>query len=185
MNRLPRGYVGINHQTIGSDILAVFNVIHAPERLLGPEMTARLKQIKPDEWYPISVLLETLDVLDKKLDSYALKNAGWKLFNLSHAENVRKSVNSARELIHGFHSLYLNANRGVRIGGWRVLSFEPGRAELEKTTPHHCVLEEGIFEEALRTVGVSARVEQSACFRQGADACIFVVNAPNPGPRWG
>ena len=30
-----------------------------------------------------------------------------------------------------------------------MLGFEPGKAELEKTTPHHCVMEEGIFSAAL------------------------------------
>ncbi len=184
MNRLPRGYVGINHQTIGSDILSILNVIHAPERTLGPELAARLAKVKPDEWSPISLLLEALAALDKKLDSYALKNAGWKLFSLSHAEKAKESVKTARDVVYGINGLYLTANRGVRIGGWNVLAFEPGRAELEKTTPHHCVLEEGILEEALRMVGANAKVTQSRCFRQGADACVFVVTGP-PGPQWG
>lgn len=185
MTRLPRGYVGINHQTIGSDILAVLNVIHAPERTLGPDLAGRLAKVKADEWYPISLLLEALETLDKKLDKYALKNAGWKLFSLSHAENAKKTVKSARDIVYGFNGMYLNANRGVRIGGWNVLSFEPGRAEMEKTTPHHCVLEEGIVEEALRMVGANAKVEQSQCFRNGADSCVFLITSPAPGPQWG
>jgi hypothetical protein len=41
--------------------------------------------------------------------------------------------------------MYHHANRGTGIGGWKVLRFDAGYAELEKMTPHHCVMEQGIL----------------------------------------
>jgi hypothetical protein len=35
-----------------------------------------------------------------------------------------------------------------------VVLFQPGKAELIKTTPHHCVMEEGILTEALLTLQI-------------------------------
>lgn len=184
MERRPRGYVGTHHETIGSDILAVMKALHAPERALGAELAARLATVKPDVWYPIGWLLEALEAMDQRLGTFALKNVGWKLFELSHAERLKKVASSARDVLYGFDTLYRNANRGTDIGGWKVLSFGPGRAELEKTTPHHCVMEEGIMQEALRTLGVKSEVTQRQCFRKGADSCVFVITSPVTDDRW-
>lgn len=184
MIRLPKGYLGTGHQTIGSDLLAVLKALHLPERVLGPELAGRLRQVKPDQWYPIGLMLEAMEAMDKKLDAYALKSAGWTLFKMSHEASAKAVAHSARDILFGFNQMYHNANRGEAIGGWKVLSFTPGRAELEKTTPHHCVLEEGILEEALRAVGVSAKAEQSACFRKGAPCCIYVVTSRVTDERW-
>lgn len=184
MNRLPRSYTGINHQTLGSDILAVLKALHTPESTLGPDLHGRLKAVKPDQWYPISLLLEALAALDQKLGTYALKNVGWQLFQLSHAAEFRKVASSAKDVVYGIDGMYHRANRGTGIGGWQVLRFEPGRAELEKTTPHHCVMEEGILEEALRTLGVKAEVTQRQCFRKGAESCIYVISSPLTDERW-
>lgn len=184
MDRKPRSYIGLNHETLGSDILAVIKALHAPERALGPELTAKLKAVRPSGWYPISWLLEALEAMDQKLGTYALKNVGWKLFEMSHAENVKKVASSAHDILYGFDTIYHNANRGTSIGGWKVIAFSPGHAELDKTTPHHCVMEEGIMQEALRTIGVKAEVTQRQCFRQGAESCIFVVDSPITDARW-
>lgn len=182
--RLPRTYLGINHQTIGSDILSVVKALHAPEQSLGPALAKKLSEVKPDGWYPISVLLEALEVLDAKLGTFGLRSVGWELFRRSHAENMKKVASSAKDVLYGFDAIYHNANRGSSIGGWRVVRFEPGYAELEKTTPHHCVMEEGILEEALRAVGVTAEVSQSECFRKGADACHYVIRSQVTDERW-
>lgn len=184
MERKPRGYVGLNHETIGSDILSVLRALHAPERALSPELLARLQTVKADRWYPIGWLLEALEAMDQKLGTYALRNVGWKLFELSHAENVKKVASSARDVLYGFDGFYHQANRGVGIGGWKVLSFAPGHAELEKTTPHHCGMEEGIMQEALRTLGVKSEVTQRECFRKGAESCVFLVDSPIVDERW-
>lgn len=185
MERKPRGYIGINHQTVGSDILSVLKALHAPEQTLGKELAARLAAVKPDGWYPIGLLLEALDKLDQKLGTYSLRNVGWELFKLSHAEALKSVATAARDVIYGIDGMYHRANRGVSIGGWKVLKFEPGHAELEKTTPHHCVMEEGILQEALRTLGVKAEVTQRECFRQGAGACIYVIRSQVTDQRWG
>jgi len=184
MERKPRGYVGLNHETIGSDILAVLKALHAPERALGSELLARLNTVKADQWYPISWLLEALEAMDQKLGTYALRNVGWKLFELSHAETVKKVASSARDILYGFDGFYRHANRGGNIGGWKVLSFAPGHAELDKTTPHHCMMEEGIIQEALRTMGVKSEVTQRECFRKGAESCVFLIDSPIRDARW-
>ena len=184
MTAVSNSYLGLNHETIGSDILAVLKALHAPDRALGPALAQRLRAVKPDAWYPISLLLEALEALDKNLGTFALRKVGWELFQLSHAEATRQHANSARDIVYGIDGMYHRANRGAGIGGWRVLSFEPGHAELEKTTPHHCVMEEGILEEALRTVGVRADVSQKACRRKGAAACHYVITSPVTDERW-
>lgn len=184
MSSKPRNYVGLDHQTIGSDILAVVKAVHLPERVFGPELAAKLQTVKPQEWYPISLLLDGLAKLDEKLGTYGLRSVGWELFKLSHAEAFRKVASSARDLVYGMDQMYHYANRGTGIGGWKVLAFSSGHAELEKTTPHHCVMEEGILEEALRTLGIRADVSQKSCFRKGADACHYVITSPITDQRW-
>jgi len=181
---LPREYVGRNHETLGSDILAVLKAVTLPERTLGPDLAKRLQAVRPDQWYPIGLLLEAFEVLAEKLGDYGLHHVGWELFKLSHADSVRANVRSAHQLLHGFHSIYRNVNRGQGIGGWKVLTFEPGLAVMEKTTPHHCKVEEGIMEEAMRTLGIRVEVNQSQCLRKGAAACHFVLRSPVTDERW-
>lgn len=181
----PRGYVGRGHETIGSDILAVLGVVSMPEHALGPALHARVSSLKPDEWYPIDLLLELMDVLDRKMGANALRQMGRRLFELSHQAHVTEAGLTCAELVTGFDDIYRRANRGEDIGGWRVLSFQPGRAVMEKTTPHHCALEEGILTAALAAVGVPATVSQQACLRGGSDACTFVVTSFVTDQRWG
>lgn len=186
MKRLPRGYVGTDHVTIGSDILAVLKATHLPELALGEALAARVRAVKVDEWYPIDMLLDIFERLDQHLGQRGLLAMGWSIFQSSHAVAVRASgVSSARELLFGLNGLYRRANQGDQIGEWKVLRFEPGLAELEKTTPHHCVVEEGIVQEALRTVGVPAKITQTSCFRSGAASCIYVVQSAVVDERWG
>ena len=161
MKRLPKDYVGRNHETLGSDVLAVLKAVTLPERTLGPDLAKRLGAVRADAWYPIGLLLE-----------------------LSHVEDVRANVHSAHQLLNGFDAIYKRVNRGEGIGGWKVLVIEPGHAVLEKTTPHHCKVEEGIIEEAMRTLGIRVEVSQSQCFRKGADACHFVLRSPVTDTRW-
>lgn len=183
--RRPRGYVGSNHLTIGSDILAVFAVVGMPKQTLGESLHQRLSQVKPDGWYPIGLLLELMDTLEAKLGNNALRQMGRKLFIASHQEHVKAVAKSAADILYGFDDLYLRANRGDDIGGWGMLSFGRGQAKLDKTTPHHCMLEEGIVAEALSCIGVPATVTQERCFRKGADSCLFTVSTFVTDERWG
>lgn len=61
--QFPRGYVGTNHETIGSDVIAVLATLRSPEEVLGTALYARLKDMKPDAWYPVSTLLDLLEHL--------------------------------------------------------------------------------------------------------------------------
>jgi hypothetical protein len=182
--RRPKGYVGTDHETIGSDILAVLGALRLPEEILGKATFERLKEVKPEDWYPIGWLLELMEELDRRVGRFALMRMGRKLFKLSHEARVRQVAHSARDVLYGMDAMYHHANRGKSIGGWRVLQFSPGHAELEKTTPHHCAMEEGILLEALSLVGCRALVEQAECFRKGATACIYVVTSSIVDRRW-
>lgn len=184
MKRLPRDYIGRNHETLGSDVRAVLEAVTLPERILGPELAQRLGAVKDDQWYPIGLLLEAFEILDAKLGDYGLHHVGWELFRLSHAEEVRANVHSASQLLNGFDAIYKRVNRGEAIGGWKVLTLEPGYALLEKTTPHHCKMEEGLIEEAMRTLGIRVDVKQPLCFRKGADACHFELRSQVTDARW-
>lgn len=192
--RRPRGYVGHNHETIGSDILAVKRSLehlvgeHAtprlPAQVLLPEQVARLEEVRPDRWYPIAWLLELMERIDERLGRYALLKMGRTLFNLSHEERVAPKVSCGRDIIYGLDGMYHAANRGEQIGGWKVLAFDAGRAVVEKTTPHHCAMEEGIVAQALTVVGAPAVIVQDACLREGADACRFIVLPSTSGKAW-
>ena len=182
--RRPRGYAGIDHQTIGSDILSVFRILKLPEQVLGPEAAKKIAEIDPDGWYPIGQLLELMDKLDHDLGHYGLLQMGRMIFKLSHQERVLEVAKSARDIVYGIDGMYRHANRGRNIGGWKVTRFEPGYAELEKNTPHHCVMEQGILSAALSAVGCPGTVDQRECFRKGADLCIYTISSAYTDQRW-
>ena len=183
-NRKPRGYLGLNHTTRGGDILAVLQTVNLPEQTLGKELVARLKNVKPDDWYPINDMLELLERLDGRLGGYHLKQVGWTIVQKYHAAEVKKVFTNARQLLEAFDSLYRQANRGTQIGTWKVLSFDDTSALMEKTTMHHCGMEEGILEELLRSVGVWVKISQPQCLRLGADCCHYLIEPRTSDVRW-
>ncbi len=182
--RKPTNYVGKNHETSGRDVLSILKTVNLPEITLGAELAARLKAMTPDGWYPIGDLLEMLERLDQKLGSYHLKQVGWTIIQ-SVPPGVLEQYKTGKALLNGFNDIYHFNNRGEGIGGWKVTSFSPRSAELDKFTVHHCVMEEGIVEEALRKVGVTAKVTQTACFRKGAPHCHYLIEPRAADERWG
>jgi hypothetical protein len=183
--RRPRGYTGEDHTTLGSDILSVLKILKMPEQVLGKEEWEQLKRVKPNDWYPIEQLLGLMEILEAHVGPYGLMQMGRRIFELSHKERVKLVAKSAYDIIYGIDGMYHHANRGAGIGGWKVLRFEPGVAELEKNTPHHCVMEQGILTEALLSVGCAANVTQTRCFRDGADTCIYQITSAFADQRWG
>lgn len=181
----PAGYAGVNHETIGTDILAAQRAIHLPDMVLGPALSERLRAVKPDAWYPIDLLLDVLDKVEASMGGIGLKQFGRRLFDLSHKAVFLQHAKCAADLIYGADAMYRAANRGEQIGGWRVVAFSPGHAVMEKATPHHCFMEEGIFAEALTALGVPASLSQSACVRRGAPACHFELSSMVQDARWG
>jgi hypothetical protein len=184
MQRKPKGYLGQNHETIGSDILAVLHSLNLPHMVLGTKLTEQLEAIEPNAWYPISTLLDLMELLDKKMGANGLRKMGRILFQLSHEARVLEVAKSARDIIYGLDGMYHFANRGEQIGGWKVLDFRPGYALLEKTTPHHCAMEEGILGGALAAVGAPSTVTQPECFRKGAEACLFEIKSNLTDTHW-
>ena len=155
-----------------------------PAKVFDAEALRRLDHFRADVWYPIQWLLELTDQLSVKFGDSGFKKMGRELFKLSHAEHVRTVASSARDILSGFDGIYRSANRGDGIGGWKLALFQPGRAELEKSTPHPCVMEEGIMMEALATVGAPSTVSQGTCLHKGADACRFVILSTIRDERW-
>ena len=182
--RKPEGYKGEGHQTIGSDVLSVLNVINFPENVLGPELAAKLQAARPASWYPIDPLLDAMERLDRKVGRSGLVQMGRNLFITSHEARVKPVAKSAADILYGIDEMYHHANRGRDIGGWKVVELKPGRARLHKTTPHHCVMEEGILLQALHTVGVPAMIQQLRCFRSGAPLCEYEVTSTVSGEKW-
>lgn len=182
VTRTPRGYHGIGHETIGSDLLAVRHALaaltgteNAAERLLGEIANGRLEQVTADGWYPIGWLLEMMETIEQRIGRFALLKLGRTLFRISHEQRIAEVARCGRDIVYGIDGMYHHANRGVAIGGWDVLEFDANRAVLEKTTPHHCVMEEGILSQALQAVGSPSVISQSQCFREGAETCRFVI----------
>jgi hypothetical protein len=182
--RKPRGYLGKAHETIGSDILAVLQILKMPEQVLGAEEVRKLAKVEMDAWYPIEWLLDLMDKVDKELGHYGLLQLGRRLFALSHEERLVQVARSAADVIYGIDGMYHHANRGTGIGGWKVIRFDPGYAELEKTTPHHCVMEQGILSAALAAVRCPGIVSQKQCLRQRADTCLYAVSSSFTDERW-
>src|SRR5262245_43045499 len=101
MKRRPKGYLGIGHETIGSDILAVLQILKLPEQVLGAEEVQRLGAVDPSGWYPIQWLLDLMERLDQHVGHYGLVQLGRALFKLSHEERVLTVAKSARDIVHG------------------------------------------------------------------------------------
>ena len=182
--RRPRGYFGEDHTTLGSDILAVLKILKLPEQVLGKDEFERLKKVQADGWYPIEVLLGLMEILEAHVGKYGLMQMGRRLFEMSHKQRVLQVAKSAKDIVYGIDGMYHHANRGRGIGGWQVLKFEPGLAELEKNTAHHCIMEQGILTEALLTIGCAANVTQTRCFLDGADTCIYQITSAFVDKRW-
>jgi hypothetical protein len=183
-NRRPRGYIGRRHETLGSDILAVHRILKLPDQWLGAEESRRIAAIDPKGWYPIEWLLDLMEKIDQAFGHYGLLRMGRTLFDISHKDRVVQVAHCARDIVYGIDGMYRHANRGVAIGGWKVLRFDAGYAELEKTTPHHCVVEQGILAGALAAVACPGTVSQTACFRKGAPACIYTITSSFADARW-
>ena len=182
--RRPRGYFGEDHTTLGSDILAVLKILKLPEQVLGKEEAERLKHVEPEGWYPIEWLLGLMEILEAHVGPYGLMQMGRKLFEMSHKKRVMEVAKSAKDIIYGIDGMYHHANRGRGIGGWQVLKFEAGLAELEKNTAHHCLMEQGILTEALLAIGCATNVVQTRCFRDGADTCVYQITTAFADQRW-
>jgi hypothetical protein len=184
MRKAPKGYIGENHETLGSDILSISNALSMTEQVLGKDMAARITAVKPDQWYPVALMLDALEVVERKVGGSVLRQVGRRLFELSHAEQAKAHVKSAADLIFSINTMYTTANRGVGIGGWVVRSFEPGRAVLEKSSPHPCMLEEGILTQAFVTCGFPVLVKQTQCVLKGDECCLFELSSVLQDVRW-
>jgi hypothetical protein len=182
--RRPRGYYGDEHTTLGEGILAVDKILKMPEQVLGKQEFERLKQVKPEGWYPIEWLLGLTEILEAHVGRYGLMQLGRKLFSASHKERVLSFATSAKDILYGMDAIYHHSNRGRGIGGWQVLTFGAGSAEIEKNTPQHCLMDQGILTEALLSVGSACNVSQKQCFLDGADTCIYAVTSAFVDKRW-
>ncbi len=181
--RRPRGYTGLHHETIGSDILAVLGSVKNDD-VLGPYWKTQLHAVEPGGWYPIGMLLDLLNHINKVSGRASLVKMGRQLFVDSHQQRVGPAAKSAADIIFGIDAMYHHANRGEGLGGWAVVRFGPGLAVLEKTTPHHCALEEGILHEGLHSVGADALIVQTQCFHEGAESCVFELRSATRDQRW-
>jgi hypothetical protein len=181
LTRRPRGYVGLSHLTLGSVILAVLQTVLDANIVLGEKRFEELRAVQPQRWYPVATMLDLLEFLAKRMGRASLVKMGRQLFKNAHARQVGSEANSAGDILFGMDTMYRHANTGESIGVWRVLKFSPGLALVEKTTPHHCGLEEGILHEALSLVGAESLIVHRQCFRDGAESCIFEIHSSAKG----
>jgi hypothetical protein len=180
--RWPRGYLGTNHETIGSSFKSVLAALKDPEQVLSVDEVERLQAVDPAAWYPVGWLLSVVEKLHDALGFQGVVRLGRRRFELSHRNRVVYA--SARDVVYGIEEMYRHSNRGEAIGGWKVCIFESGCAELEKTTPHHCAMEQGILTAALSSAQCPSVVTQQRCFRAGADSCIFRITPTFQDKRW-
>src|SRR5690349_5630085 len=117
MARRPKGYIGTDHEQLGSDFLSILRILKLPEHVVGAEDAARLASVDPNGWYPVEWMVELMDKLDKNVGRYGLVQMGRALFKLSHEERVLEVAHSARDILYGLDDMYHFANRGRDIGG--------------------------------------------------------------------
>lgn len=182
VKRWPRGYEEASHETTGASVLAVLHILKTPEQVLGADTTTALRELDPKGWYPIGLLLGIMEKLDRNVGYYGLVSLGRRWFELWRKKQEPQS--SAPEAIEGIDRMYRSANRGRAIGGWKITKLETGYAEVEKTTPHHCVVEQGILTAALADAGCSSVIAQEWCLRQGADSCVYTMASTVSAERW-
>src|SRR6185295_12038863 len=104
MQRRPRGYIGTDHETVGSSLLAVLQILQLPEHVLGAEEWEFLKGVDPKAWYPVGRLLSLMDKLESIVGQYGLLRLGRRRFELSH--RARVGYSSARDVIYGIDEMY-------------------------------------------------------------------------------
>ncbi len=180
--RPPKGYVGVNHVARGIGLLAVLEALRDPEQVLSAEQAQRLRAVRPEEWYPVEWALELMELLDAQVGRHGLQRMGRSLYPRTRLGQTPPQ--SVRQLVFGLNESYHAGNRGSQIGGWEVLRFEPGEALLEKTTVHHCAMEQGVIMGALSALGCDAEVEQTQCLRLGADSCVFSIKSTCSPELW-
>jgi hypothetical protein len=181
---MPRGYYGDDHTILGSDILAGLKILKLPDQVLGPLELERMARVKPDGWYPVKWLMDLTEVLEAHVGRYGLMQMGRRVFEMSHKQRVSTQLKNAKELLYALDGMYHNSNRGRGIGGFQVLRFEPGVAEIEKNTPQHCLVDQGMLTEALLGMGCACNVSQIRCFREGADTCVYEITSAFVDKRW-
>lgn len=187
------------HEVIGADMLAVRRAVEFlsssastkttsmyVRNVLGNALTERLDAIDPERWYPVSVMLEMERALDDKIGASGLRRMGRALFKHDLSEMTRTHMKSVRESLSALDAMYRTHNRGANLGGWTVRSFTETRAELVKTTPHNCLMEEGILIEACATFDIAVVVAQPECVRNGDDHCLYIVTPTTLlSSKWG
>ena len=153
--------------------------------MLGVEETRRLRSVDPAAWYPIDWMLNLMAKLNHQIGHYGLVRMGRRLFEMSHQARARQSLKTARDIVYAMNAMYHNANREVSgIGGWSVVLFEPGYTELEKTTPHHCVMEQGISGRAQQGGILLETSRRAAVFGRAPTLASIRISSAVVDERW-
>ena len=184
MNRKPKGYFGLGHQVVGAQIQSVLESIPQSEQVFDAELTAGLRGVISDGWYPVHWFLLLLEVIEHRLGPLGLMEAGRHLYR-SGQRGQAVAPSSAADVLYAYDGGYLKTNRGQLIGGFRVTHFGPGLACLEMTAPLPCKLAEGALLEGLSTIGIRALIGQQRCFRRSDDSCSFSISSSIDDHRWG
>lgn len=126
-------------------------------------------------FYPIALYLELCSYLEERLGTYAFLRLGRKMGAavMDRAfDTDAKTFDEAVAQIEGAHKLFCKPV----VGGFQIVTREPGKIALDCTTPYNCVLQEGMFYEiAIRYGAPNATVTHASCRRRGAAACRFDV----------
>ena len=74
--RRPRGYVGIDHETLGSTFQSILAALKQPEQVLDHDELERLKEVDAERWYPVGWLLSITETLDGVVGQRGLVRIG-------------------------------------------------------------------------------------------------------------
>ncbi len=172
------------HEMLGAAVRALLDAVLLPEQLLGQQATEQLRGLDLEAWYPGELQMSLVRKLHALLGDASLRQVGWSMFAVLHDAEVRRRRPPVHQLLAGLDVLYRRVNRGTHIGGWELTAFGAGSARLAKTTPHDCIMEEGIVEGAFRAVGIPVVIRQPSCVRQGAARCELLITSSVVDRRW-
>ncbi|NHI94540.1 MAG: hypothetical protein EAX96_18765 [Candidatus Lokiarchaeota archaeon] len=165
----------MKQESRGTNIIAVKTKIVNPGMIFDKIKEYSYDNLDPGKWYPMKQFTLLTDYIEKYLSATVLKNIGSGI--VPEMKNAGILPNMAPEdFLKSLQKIYLEANRGVNIGQWKVAKEEPNHIILENTTMHNCILEEGVILGGIKVFGARyMKVTQSKCVKKGDNMCLFDI----------
>jgi predicted hydrocarbon binding protein len=162
---------------LGGAIAGVIKAMLSPDAVLRDfPRYEECKAVIPDRPYPLSLYLELVGFLHKKLSRQVIfkigRSVAREVIRVALSEAELKTPAQAIAAIQKAHEFFCKPV----LGEFRVTEEVPHRLRVRYTAPYDCVLQEGLFYEFAITYGGGiVNVEHLECRRSGANACVYEI----------